>query len=550
MENTTSPGALAAADVVVEVPRLLKSASLCRAAIYCRVSTDEQGRGYSLPTQLEACQRYAQEHGYVIAARFEDEYTGTELDRPELNRLRELVRQGEVDCIIIYDLDRLARNVYFQLHLENEIHSAGVRIEYVLGQYKDTPEGNLLKRIKAEIAEYENAQRVERSRRGKIGRAKAGFVIVPNGRAPFGYDYVSEPHKGYLVINEPQAAVVRSIYRWLVEDGLSSYAIAKRLWEQGILSKGDLSDVVCKKTGRAEWSPSTIRRIVAHTLYKGIWHYGKTRRQVLGNKKVQVSTPESDWIAVPVPAIVDEATWARAQECLARNQQEAKRNTQREYLLRGMVFCSCGRRWTGRYKNHLKRAYYRCPTSESEHWRPRCSMPGGIRQETLESAVWDGVTKFLLDTENVRAEIDKRRNEAGSARQTAVDEIQKIELTIKEIDRKMDLLLNEMLKTTFPREVIERRMSGLKAQRDELIAKTQRARSEMPGTGISVEHEEQLVEFAEQIGEGLHDLDFSAKRRILELLELRVDVISQKQVRVTTLISTGAIADTSYLSEP
>ncbi len=514
------------------------------AVIYARVSTDEQGKGYSLQTQVESCRKYCQDNGYAVVGVFTDEYTGTELDRPGLNELRKLVQAGHADRVVVHDLDRLARNVYFQLHLEREIGGYGVRIGYVLGQYKDTPEGTLLKRIKADIAEYENAQRVERCRRGKAGRVKAGYVIMPAGRAPFGYDYISEPHKGRLEVNEAQAAVVRQIYRWLVEDGLSSYAIAKRLWEQGVLSKGDISQVVWKKGRRGEWSPSTIRRIVSNPVYKGLWHYGKTRRTKAHGKTVQTAVPESEWIAVTVPSIVDVQTWERAQVCLAENRRNSIRNTKHEYLLRGMVFCACGRRWSGRYKNYLGRAYYRCPTTEAEHWRARCSMPGGVRQEVLEGAVWDAVANMLLAPENVQAEVERRRCEAASEDEKDAARLRDLRARREEIEHKMGLLLDQLLTGGFPKELVEQRRSELLAQDAQLRAEVDKLAAASQARQAVLEQESQVLAFVESIRRGLAGAVYQEKRRILELLGLRVDIITPQRAKVSAMVTPKAIVST------
>ena len=81
-----------------------------RAIIYVRVSTDEQAKGYSLQTQVEGCTRYAQEMGYTIAATFQEDYTGTTLDRPALNEMRNFITSdSSISVLIVYDLDRIAR---------------------------------------------------------------------------------------------------------------------------------------------------------------------------------------------------------------------------------------------------------------------------------------------------------------------------------------------------------------------------------------------------------------------------------------------------------
>jgi site-specific DNA recombinase len=161
-----------------------------RSVLYARVSTEEQTKGYSLPTQLEACRKYAVDKGYSVAGEFTDAHTGTELDRPGLNELYQFLETTKIHSMIVYDIDRLSRQVNNQAIIEMEMAKNGLQIEYVLGGYTDSPEGELMKIIKSGIAQYENRQRTERSRRGKLGKAKAGYVVCPAGRAPFGYDYV------------------------------------------------------------------------------------------------------------------------------------------------------------------------------------------------------------------------------------------------------------------------------------------------------------------------------------------------------------------------
>src|SRR5215213_3494177 len=151
------------------------------AVIYSRVSTEEQGRGYSLPTQVDSCRKYAIEKGYKVIAEFQDMHTGTELERPGLNGLYALVEKEPVNVLLVHDIDRLSREVGNQAIIEMELGNYGIRIEYVIGQYANSPEGELMKLVKSGIAQYENRQRAERSRRGRIGKAKAGNIVCPQG---------------------------------------------------------------------------------------------------------------------------------------------------------------------------------------------------------------------------------------------------------------------------------------------------------------------------------------------------------------------------------
>jgi site-specific DNA recombinase len=115
-----------------------------RAIIYARVSTDEQGDNFSLPSQINACRTYATERGMQVVAEIQEAQSGAVLERPGLARVRELARQRQIDAVITYSLDRLSRNVAHTLLLRDELTEAGVTLHtYTRGQASDTPEGRM-----------------------------------------------------------------------------------------------------------------------------------------------------------------------------------------------------------------------------------------------------------------------------------------------------------------------------------------------------------------------------------------------------------------------
>jgi site-specific DNA recombinase len=258
------------------------------AVIYARVSTDEQSRGYSLPTQIEACRKYAAERGYPVLAEFTDDYTGESIDRPGLNALREFVSINSIAKVIVYCVDRLARKLVYQLLIDDEFEKVGIRLEYVMGQYDDTEEGRLYKQIQASVAEYEKAKILERSKRGKRGKAQSGQVLC-GGRPPYGYIVQSEPHKSWLEIDEKEAEIVRMVFKWYVDgEGrtgpLSIQNIALRLTKMRIPTRGDKVKLVAKKKGYGIWTAEMVRHILMNETYTGVWHYGKTKMVANGKK--------------------------------------------------------------------------------------------------------------------------------------------------------------------------------------------------------------------------------------------------------------------------
>src|SRR5215470_3036931 len=186
------------------------------AAIYARVSTTDQAdKGYSLPTQLDACQAIARQEGYTVPDThvFVDDYTGTSLNRPQFTQLRDLVRQRLVQAVFVYDLDRLSRKLAHQLFLSEEFDLAGVALRIVtMPDGTKTPEAQLLTNVRGIIAEYERAKILERTARGRRGRAQAGHV--PYGRRTYGYRYIKHAGKGaHYEIDLDEATVVKRIFR-------------------------------------------------------------------------------------------------------------------------------------------------------------------------------------------------------------------------------------------------------------------------------------------------------------------------------------------------
>ena len=208
------------------------------AAIYARVSSDRQKEDKTIASQTSSLREYAQVNSFTVPQDwiFEDEgYSGATLSRPGLERLRDLVAEGQVQTVLVYGPDRLSRKYAYQVLLLEEFSRQGVETVFLLGVSAQTPEERLLVQFQGMIAEYERAQIAERSRRGKRHRAKAGCVNVLSG-APYGYRYVkrNEATDACYLVDEAQAAVVREVFEWYTVEGLSIGAIVHRLNERKV----------------------------------------------------------------------------------------------------------------------------------------------------------------------------------------------------------------------------------------------------------------------------------------------------------------------------
>ncbi len=138
-----------------------------RAIVYARVSTDTQERdGTSLDTQERACLQFAREQGWRIVESVRDVASGFSLDRPGIERVRRLLRDGAADVVIAYAVDRVSRNQNQIGVLFDEVQQAGARLEFVTERFEDTAVGRFILAARAFIAEVEREKIVERTMRG------------------------------------------------------------------------------------------------------------------------------------------------------------------------------------------------------------------------------------------------------------------------------------------------------------------------------------------------------------------------------------------------
>src|SRR5512144_2256952 len=242
------------------------------AAIYARVSSERQREEGTIHSQLGGLRELAAERGLLVADDlvFADEgFSGATLVRPALERLRDRAAEGAFEVLLCHAPDRLARRYAYQVLLLEELARAGVEVVFARGgERSGSPEDELLRQFQGIIAEYERAQIRERTRRGKLHRARTGSQAVMSG-APYGYRYVkkTEHAEGFWEIDETQAQVVREVFDRYVNDGVSIGELARWLTDRGIPTR----------TGKTRWDRSTIWAMLRNPAYRGQAAFGKTK---------------------------------------------------------------------------------------------------------------------------------------------------------------------------------------------------------------------------------------------------------------------------------
>lgn len=254
----------------------IKTKDIKLIAVYGRVSTSNQEDQQTIEAQLLQVRNYAKEHGYTIVKEYLDEgWSGEIIARPSLDQLRVDAKKKIWDAVLVYDPDRLGRDLFIQQIVINELQEVGVEVLFVTMPRITNPTEELMFGVRGLFAKFEKQKIAERFRIGKVSRVTQGHVLASEG--PYGYTYVQNNGKkgsdGYLAghyeIHEAEAAVVRKIFHWIANDGLTLRNLIKKLDDLGIKPR---------KSTRGVWSTSTLSTLLRNETYIGVAHWGLRMR--------------------------------------------------------------------------------------------------------------------------------------------------------------------------------------------------------------------------------------------------------------------------------
>ena len=493
-----------------------------QAALYARVSSDRQKEEGTIESQLEALRAEAKQRNWNIPEEwiFRDEgYSGANLERPGLESLRDLVHEGEIETVLVYAPDRLARKYALQVLLLEEFSRNGANVEFVRSVKGETPEEQLLLHFQGMIAEYERSMIVERSRRGKRYKAKQGRVNVLCG-APYGYEYhrVSEHGDARYEINPREAAVVKQVYGWYTQQAESIAGIVRKLNDHEVPTK----------SGKARWERTTVWGMLKNPAYKGKACFGKTRAvdgKPKPNRKQRArggpsprarrheDVPQNQWIEIEVPAIVDEATFDWAQQRLKENQKRSKRRTVEPSLLQSLLVCKqCGYalyRTSTTTSAGKKIYYYRCVGSDNyrfENGRVCQSKP--IRVDMLDDLVWSHLIELLRTPKLVEEEIE-RRKEASRESKLSVRRRKELQEEIRRLEKQINRLLDAYQEDLLTLDELRQRSTSLNKRLGT-------ARTELENAKAAAVEEGHFDVIGQEVNHFLHSLQLREERLTME----------------------------------
>ena len=403
------------------------------AVIYARYSSHGQTE-QSIEGQLHDNYAWARQQGITVIGEYIDRaLTGTKDQRPDFQRMIEDAAKKQFEMVIVWKLDRFARNRYDSAIYKAKLKKFGVKVVSVKENITDSPEDIILEGLLESMAEYYSANLSQNVRRGqRESIAKGSFC---GGAIPYGYKAVNKK----LLVDDKTAPIVRYIFEQYAA-GVPKKEIIKTLNERGI----------CNKKGKP-FSYSAFEHMLSNTTYIGQYKYA-------GEIAPGLAEP-----------LIDEVLFHRVQDRLKLvARAPAKQKAKIDYLLTGKVFCGhCGMPMvgeSGRSRNGDTYYYYAC--SGKKKRKKLCSKKNE-RKSFIEWYVVEQTAQYILAPDRIArvAEAVVREYEKEFS-DTRIDDLEK---ALDQIDREMDKLVDAIVESPkAAHKKIYDRMEALEAQKAEL----------------------------------------------------------------------------------
>ena len=521
-----------------------------RVAIYARVSTLRQAQAQTIEQQLERLVAYVNQQGWALPEEniFRDDgFSGAALNRPGLDRLRDRVTAGEIDCVVMTAPDRLARNYVHQMLLLEQLEKYACRVEFLDRPMSQDPHDQLVLQIRGAVAEYERTLIADRMRRGRQAKYRAG-ILLPWSRTPYGFQVDPEAPRdpSKVTIHEAEASVVREMFAFYLQEDRSLYGLVQHLHEMGISAS----------RGGEFWNTASVRCVLTNPAYTGRVYVGRTRSTKAHQRRSAVhpvgktgqsstKAPPEEWIPVAtIPSIIEPQVFEQVQAKLSHNQQIASRNnTAHQYLLRALVSCGkCNLSCTARQRPPDYH-YYICSGKTDviySHLHERCAARY-IPAHQLDELVWQNLCEVLTHPEIISAALQRAQG-GGWLPQELQARRENLRRGQVALQNQLDRLTEAYLSGVIPlpeyqrrRADLDRKYQGIETQEKQLIQQVNR-QGELAGWVASIE------DFCCRTQTGLENATFEQKRKLVELLIDRV-IVTDGDIEIRYVIPTSPTSE-------
>jgi site-specific DNA recombinase len=480
-----------------------------QAFIYCRVSTDEQSTEdhYSLANQEQRARAYAKLKGWRIAKVRKDVGSGKDDKRLGFQELIADVRTGKVEVVVVYRLDRLSRNVRDIYDFIDLVRDRGVEfVSLTEGFDTTTAMGRAMLGVAAVFAQLAREMIAENVRDGLARRAESGRWNGPKWNPPLGYVYSVE--KGELLPDPSTADLIRTIFRWFVDDKLGTMAIARLLNRQG----------APKRTGNdTPWHQTSIWKIVTNDIYGGY---------------IQV---DGQLVRGTHEALISDETYAQSRELIAARRKMAPRTRSSQHLLSGLVRCAqCGRVLVGQIGRYQRQSgqmhtYVAFRHSPNEHVGSRHCPGVYVNAERLEEAVLGAVRQCARSEMMQMLSLDVVREQLAKGGPPPEREMERLAAKLAALDERFDKWAERLDAGSIDEDQFRSRNAVLLAQKTDLqskLAELEARLFERDALEVSVEQARQALQDFDGVWDELsHEERREMLRNLIEDLKVSRDEV-------------------------
>jgi site-specific DNA recombinase len=517
-------------------------------ALYARVSTPRQTHTQTIEQQLERLRARAEEcageqpHLEESLVFRDDGYSGTTLQRPGLDALRDAVASGGVDRVLMTAPDRLARKYIHQILLLEELERFGCVVEFLDRPMSRDPHDQLLLQIRGAVAEYERTLIAERMRRGRLAKLRTG-TLLPWTRVPYGYRVDPDRPRDPLGvrIDPAEGAVVQELFVRYLQPGATLQGIVAALVRDGVPTPH----------GRRQWSRSTLRWMLRNPVYVGQVYANRTHArpahqrqsalQPVGQQGTTLElTAREAWLLVTtIPPLVSQEVFDQAQGKLAENRRLARRhNTTGDYLVRALVSCGvCGYACKGR-QEPPRYAYYLCAgkvPGRPEHPDGRCPARY-IPALALDDLVWQDLCDVLTHPDSLAQALERAQAGAWLPQELQARRAQ-LQQGIQQVERQVERVGDAYQAGAMPLAEYRRRRQRLDDHRSALERQRQHLEAQVDQHQAVTQVMTSVEAFCQRVRPGLAHATFAQRRQLVELLIDRV-IVTDGDVEIHYVIPT------------
>lgn len=502
----------------------MKTNSPTRAAVYTRVSSEEQIEGTSLDSQRQQCEAFCSARGWEIVDVYTDEgVSGSKSSRPALDRLMTATRSNAVDVVVVFKTDRFTRSRAHLFTALEELAGLGVALTSVTEPFDtSTTAGDTMAGMLGVFAQTERRLIRERTRAGVNARVRAGGW-GGGQKAPFGYRVDGKGRTAHLEVDAREAKVVREAVAMVVDQGLSTLEVANRLNALGLTPrKAPL------------WSSQNLRNCLKRGQWGGTWTFGKT------NAKGSVPEP----IRVPVEPVLDVNKAAALKAHLQRTR--LVRGAKGVHPLSGRLICTCGQTMTGIARGDRANRRYRCRHGRHEPGRPFCSEPS-ILGDAMDAAIWAQVVNLLSDPEMLMARAREHLDLLMGAQAVTLDVMADAEEAVGRARRALAQSAAKCMAQDLDDATTAETIAQLRAQLDAAQRHWSMVAAVSEETAAAQQRMVTAQELASVAQERLRHASRDLQAKVFALLDLRARVVANIDGRVEVEL-TGSVAHHLVLS--